>query len=765
MPSVPDSISQRDGKPAVGITGIGVATCLGADAESTWRAILTTRDGMAPMTEIESPLPSGSLGGQCVPLPANYRPDLPREARYLRWTVEHALNAANLDHQSPYQPSRRVVSLGTTLHGIRAGGRFLRTGDPAQLTTFLAGATANRALEGLGLHGGATTTCSACSSSLGAIVLGITLLQTYQADVVVAGGYDAVSEYAWAGFNALRLIAEGPLRPFCRDRQGMKIAEGYGIVILERATDAVRRGAPIAAVLAGCGESADAHHLTKPHPEGRGALAAMRQAINQAGIQPHDLGMIAAHATGTPDNDAAEYQAISGLLASELPRIPVVAFKSLLGHTLGGAGAVELILSTLALRDQIVPACANVATEDIEYSDLNLTARSPRPRDINSTLNTSLGFGGANTCVVLTRPGDSRPHIQGTLEHPAPEVWITGIGILLPGAIGPGAFLQRAHLSNNSELHCPPPPIADPDLATLLHAQRVRRFSPYVKYTLAAAGLAVRDACLSDHPEELVLASAVLGTMHGSPSFCCEYYTQIVRDGARAANPVLFAEGVPNAAAAHLSTSLGIRGSCQTIIGTRTAGLDALALAALCIRAGLARTVLVVAAEEQHPILDHVYRALRLQTSAEDKSLSHGFQSSYGAIAFTLEASTSAAARGIVPYAAVGASASASQGTSGVVRAVASVLKRTGRLANVIGSGCGTWIDRAESLGLRRAGISAQKQPPSQPFGELFAATPFAEIARTLAAPDRPSQFVSLCTDWTGATTAVTITPLSRRIE
>src|SRR5690606_34977483 len=160
-------------------------------------------------------------------------------------------------------------------HGMRAGGRFLRTGDPTPLSDFLAGDVLQRAVGDRPLEGDALTTCSACSSSLGAVALAVTLLETGQLDLVVAGGYDTVSEYAYGGFNSLRLVAEGPLRPFAKNRQGMKLGEGYGLVVLERADAAARRGAkPLAQVL-GFGESADAHHLTQPHPQGEGAAAAM----------------------------------------------------------------------------------------------------------------------------------------------------------------------------------------------------------------------------------------------------------------------------------------------------------------------------------------------------------------------------------------------------------------------------------------------------------------------------------------------------------
>ena len=160
---------------------------------------------------------------------------------------------------------------------------------------------------------------------------------------------------------------------------------------------------PLATIL-GWGESADAHHLTQPHPQGDGAARAIAAAIERAGLTPDDIDLIAAHATGTPDNDAGEYAAFSRVFGARLPQVPVVAFKSHLGHTLGGAGAVELILSAMALRDQMVPACANVRADDIEFPGLRLATGQPRSATIRATLNTSLGFGGANTCVILGPP-------------------------------------------------------------------------------------------------------------------------------------------------------------------------------------------------------------------------------------------------------------------------------------------------------------------------------------------------------------------------
>ena len=752
--------SQKAASHGIVVTGVAAAACLGTDAETIWANVLAGKCGMASMPDVESVLPPDSVGGQVSDLPSSYRPDLAREARYLRWTVEHALRDAGLTPGAQYAPVRGCAVLGTTLHGIRAGGRFLRTGKLAELDSFLAGATASAAFEGLALEGGAFTTCSACSSSLGAIALGVTLLETGQADLVVAGGYDTISEYSWAGFNSLRLIAPGPLRPFCRGRQGMKVAEGYGIVVLERADSAAARGATVRACVAGWGESADAHHLTQPHPQGDGALAAMARALQGANLRPEQLGMIAAHATGTPDNDAAEAAALKSLLGDSLPQVPVVGFKSFLGHTLGGAGAVELVLSSMALRDGLVPACPNVEVDEIEYDGLRVSCGAPTKRSVGSTMNISLGFGGANTCVVLTAPDRCAP--VRPIKAPK-EVWITGLGVVLPGAVGHAAFVDRV-------VHGGPwagTAIEDAALAEYLNLRRSRRLSQYVKYTLAAGSMALRDAGLAGLPASVAATSAILGTMHGSACFCCDYYSQIVKEGAMTANPVLFAEGVPNAGAAHLSTTLGLKGSCQTIIGTRTAGLDALALASLRVRDGTSERMLVVAAEEPCEVVARAYRESGLQAAEGThpaSSAGAGFQSIGGGIAMFLESAESAQSRGAQPYARVTETAWAATARGGPAAGVGSVVSRLGTIGRVIGSACGTWIDRSERLGSRRAGLNGGFTPGTDGFGEAFSATPLISIACECATQRREKRFASICTDWSGAISGVSFDRLNRTL-
>jgi 3-oxoacyl-[acyl-carrier-protein] synthase II len=720
------------------ITGVGLVTSLGTTAEQTWQNVLSQRASLGPMPALETPAPDDKGGYQAMDLPTDltvgFPATLPREIRYLRWTIQQAMVGAQITDALPYEPSRCGCVLGTTLHGMRAGGQFLRSGDFDQLKTFLAGNVLQMAVADLPLRGDAITTCSACSSSLGSIALAVTMLETGQLDLVIAGGYDTVSEYAYGGFNALRLVADGPLRSFARDRRGMKLGEGYGVVILERATEARQRGAKLLATIAGCGESADAHHLTQPDPNGRGAAAAISDALNRAGLQPREIQLIAAHATGTPDNDAGEYAAFSSVFGEQLPNVPVIAFKTHVGHTLGGAGAVELILSMCALRDQTVSPCANVATSDVDFPGLSLAVGQPQPAKISHTLSTSLGFGGANTCVVLSHATD-----RAAKSKPQHEVCITGIGVLLPGAIGLDAF--RALLQSKTVIERDTGPLDESLYLHLLNARRVRRMSTYVKLSLAATALACTDAGFTEQSPLAGDCSVLLGSTHGSASFCVDYYRQIVEGGFIAANPSLFAEGVPNAAAAHLSLMLGMKGACQTVIGSRTAGLDALRLATLRIASGQWDRAIVGAAEEYLPLINEGYRKCGLYSGTGGD----GFATGSGAVSLILENREAMRRRGGKCRGVVGVGASVQLRTVDAVNSIASVLSRLGGMRKVFTSANHTWIDRAEMLGIRKAKASESIEQLYGRLPELFSVGPLAAVAAGLVSNAEASYGVICC--------------------
>lgn len=583
------------------ITGAGLVSALGVTCQESWDAVERGVCGIRPLTALEQEATPTAIGGE-APLDPGDGAGVPREVIHLRRALAEALAEAGLTDAS-YAPDRCGVVLGTTLAGMRSAGAFLRTDDPGAMRPFLAASTLQQMMADRPWTGLAITTCSACGSGLTSLCLAVSLLRAGALDLVIAGGYDPISEYAYAGFNSLRLITKGPPRPFSRDRQGMQLGESYAIITLERAADAAARGVAPLARVAGYGETSDAHHLTQPHPEGDGAARAMQAALDAAGLEPARIGLISAHATATPNNDAAERAALQRVFGPALPAVPVVAFKSYLGHTLGGAGAAELVLTSLAMRAGRVPRTLHLTADEIEFDDLAVNLGPPRSAAIDHTLGLSLGFGGANSCVILAAPGVA-PARDTRATATAREVVVTGIGVVLPGAIGNAAFARRV----TGGLPMAGGAIADEDLLALINARRTRRMSTFVKLVLAASALALKDAAVDDVGAFSETCGAILGTTHGSTRYTEQYYGEIVAEGIGTANPMLFAEGVPNVGTAQLSLMLGLRGPAQTIIGSRTAGLDALYLAAMRIRNGEWSRAIVGSAEEYNVTVDRLYR-------------------------------------------------------------------------------------------------------------------------------------------------------------
>ena len=750
------------------VSGVGLATSLGLDLETTWRGVCERRCGIGPMSAIEQRPDPDKGGGQADDLPGDFLTNQAREVRYLRWVLAQALSHAGIESVGSSRPARLGLILCTTLHGMRSGGQFLRTDDLRHLKSFLAGHAAGALAGALGGVALMTTTCSSCASALSGVGLGMTWLRAGEADAVIVAGYDAVSEYVYAGFNSLRLVADGPPRPFSSDRQGMKVAEGYAAIVMEPACTATGRGASPFVRLLGHGEASDAHHLTQPHPSGRGASRAISSALADAGMAPGDVGLISAHATATPNNDAAEHAALVDVFGPSLRQIPVVAFKAAVGHTLGSAGVVELILCGAALRDQVVPPTPNVSADELEFSDIHLvTSDRAQPRSIRAAITSSLGFGGTNASVVLapavvsqdTASSGTQQDIgatasvnaldAGRLFQQHDEVWVTGLGLVMPGAIGNEAFTALLADGPEPDQDIATEPIGDHELDGLIHAKRMRRMSAYVKLTLAATRLACQDAGISVGDEICHDCSAMLGTTHGSTRYCEQYYRQVVEEGIDAANPVLFAEGVPNAAAAHLSLALGLRGSCQTIIGSRASGLDALMLAAARIRGGQWDRAIVSVAEEHSELVIRAYRGGAFDASHRRGGAGSEFRIGSGAVTMILESaraarSRKARARGRIDrWLAVG-------GSSLLDR---KVLAEAGRRIRVegfsrqfIGSGGGPVIDRVERrVACRASAMPGRESLPSELehswvstyryFGETFSVGPLLGMTAALLTP------------------------------
>jgi 3-oxoacyl-[acyl-carrier-protein] synthase II len=409
---------------SVVVTGLGATTPLGGDVASTWSAMLAGRSGVRALTEDwAKDLPARIAGVAAVdPAEGVGRVQARRMDRCEQFAVV-AAREAWADAGSPeVDPERLGVSVTSGIGGIGstlAAYDMLKEKGWQRITPFTVpmlmpnGSAGLISIE-LGAQAGAHSAVSACASGAEAIGYGIDMIKAGRADVVVAGGTEAaimaLNLGAFAVMRALSLRNDEPeraSRPFDKGRDGFVLGEGAGMVVLESAEHAAARDARVYAVAAGAGYSSDGYHIAHPHPEGRGVKLAMRRALANAGVSPEQITHVNAHATSTPEGDVVEAQAIKAALGETADRVVVSSTKSMTGHLLGGAGAVESVAAIMALTDRVAPPTINL--EDPDDGVEVTVAGEPRPltaagREPMAVLNNAFGFGGHNVSLVFTAP-------------------------------------------------------------------------------------------------------------------------------------------------------------------------------------------------------------------------------------------------------------------------------------------------------------------------------------------------------------------------
>ncbi|WP_406042177.1 beta-ketoacyl-ACP synthase II [Micromonospora sp. NBC_00898] len=405
-------------RPDVVVTGLGATTPLGGDVASTWDAMLAGRSGVSALTQEWAGQLSVRIAAQLAVDPSEVleRVKLRRLDRSEAIAIIAAQQAwadAGLA-DSGLDPERLAVSVGSGIGGattMLAQDDILEASGPRRVSPHTVpmlmpnGPAAWVGLE-LGAKAGVHSVASACATGAEAIALGLDIIRAGRADVVVAGGTEAVIHpLPIAGFASMRAMStrndepERASRPWDKGRDGFVLGEGAGVVVLERADHAAARGARVYARLAGAGITSDAYDIVQPHAEGEGAIRAITKAIADSGVAKTDIMHVNAHATSTPVGDMLEIGALHKALGDH----PVLsATKSMTGHLLGAAGALESIAAILAIRDSVVPPTINLDDPD-EGLTMDVAAHKARHLEIPAALNNAFGFGGHNVALVFTR--------------------------------------------------------------------------------------------------------------------------------------------------------------------------------------------------------------------------------------------------------------------------------------------------------------------------------------------------------------------------
>ena len=410
-------------KRRVVVTGLGMITPVGNDVATTWRALTEGKSGAGPITKFDAsnfPVRFACEVKGFDPLRAMDRKEAKRADLYTQYAVSAAVEAmadAGLSPGNGYDVDRTGVILGSGIGGLKSFEEqhdIYRERGPSKISPFfipmfIADIAAGIVSMRFNAKGPNYATVSACATSAHAIGDAFRTIQYGDADIMITGGSEAtVTPMAIGGFANMKALSErneSPAtasRPFDATRDGFVMGEGAGVVVLEELEHAKARGAKIYAEIVGYGATGDAHHLTAPAPEGEGAQRAMKRAMKDAGVGPADVDYINAHGTSTPANDLNETKAIKAVFGDRAKDINVSSTKSMTGHMLGAAGAIEFIFCALATRDSVIPPTINYETPDPEL-DLNYTPNQAAKRPVRLALSNSFGFGGHNVSLAIKR--------------------------------------------------------------------------------------------------------------------------------------------------------------------------------------------------------------------------------------------------------------------------------------------------------------------------------------------------------------------------
>lgn len=603
------------------ITGAGAICSAGRGVPAVWDVLTRGGSALRPLTVLDSPRYQAHRVGEVDLTVAGLPGDRPGpRSDSLAWTAaREALQQAGLSTPAtPGAPSGMGVLVGATVGGMdlseRLVARLLQGGRTGfgDFRYHACGGIADRLANRLNVRGPTLTLSTACSAGAFAIAMGAALVAHGETECVLAGGCDALCRLTLNGFGSLLLLDSAGCRPFDASRAGISLGEGAAFVVIETAEHARSRGAIALAEIAGYGASCDAWHPTAPHPEGRGAIEALRAALESAEFDPDTVDFLCAHGTGTPDNDLMEVRAFREVFRDRVP--PFSSNKRCFGHTLAASGALNVVLSLHAIRSQTLPPSPGFETGDpaLGLEPIRTATRTT----VRRLLSNAFGFGGNNVVVALAATRSQAASASAgssQLSSARPQRFpIVGCGAMGAGGGSIDAILARARSGGPAPVEyrlpevlgggCVPVLACREDLVEASGADRamVRRLSAIQLQVLAAARQSANGCGDEVPPSRRCVA---VGTALGSLSDTAAFVENMIQREERAPRPTHFAHSVHNALAAQVALQLEYRGPNATLTQRETSFECALWQAQQVLAEDRADVVLAGAADELHPYL------------------------------------------------------------------------------------------------------------------------------------------------------------------
>ena len=573
-------------KENIVITGEGILCAIGLDKSSVLSSLKEKRSGIGTMRYLNSShkeLPVGE-----VPLSNDdmcHQLGL-KEARYVNRTtlmgmlaVRQALAEAGIDNTMVKEKSLRIVLIsGTTVAGMDVTESFfsqLEQSDDAVecLKYHTAGSSTRMIADYFDLFAEYTTISTACSSAANAFILGARMLEEGEADMVVAGGTEALSLFHLNGFNSLMILDHEPCRPFDANRTGLNLGEGAAFVVMETEAGAHRRGAKPHAYLIGYGNACDAFHQTASSDNGEGAYLAMTEALQMAGLEPQDVQYVNAHGTGTPNNDLSESVALKRVFGDQMPLVS--STKSFTGHTTSASGSIESVICILALNHQFVPANLGWSQAD-EHVVIPTMGEDSYP--LQHVLCNAFGFGGNDTSMIFSlSPVETTP-----IPHSAVDIKV----------------LSKVEISSEENLS---------EIKEYVKPMEARRMGKIMKSSLLSSLKALKQAGI-ECPDAIIT-----GTAWGCIENSEQLLRQLEEEGETSLKPTLFMQSTHNTISSNIAIRLGCHGYNVTYTQDEDSLEWAMRDAEQLIRSGKCKTVLVGCHDESTPFIGQLMERIGYQ--------------------------------------------------------------------------------------------------------------------------------------------------------
>jgi 3-oxoacyl-[acyl-carrier-protein] synthase II len=588
----------------IAITGVGVVSSLGASARETWPRVLAGERGIGELTVFEAEAyrtrTVAEVSGIADVVPGHV----------LSRTSELACRAAREAIADAALPRDRRVGLvvaGTTAGMLETESLLAvllgptREVDPearkealSRMLSHPLSAPTDRVESELGPFTRVRSLSSACSGGANAILVGASWLELGLVDAVVCGAADALCRVTLAGFNALAALDPAGARPFDKRRRGLTLGEGAGFIVLETRASAEARKKDIVATVLGWASRSEAHHVTNPEPRGEAPVRAMQAALRRAGLTPADVDYVNAHGTGTPLNDPMETRALARVLGDRLKDVPVSSQKGQIGHTLAAAGAIEAVLTALAIRDGVLPPTGGLEEPDPEC-DLRHVMRAEK-HDTRVALSSSFGFGGMDTVLVLGR-GDAHEPPRRARRR----VVVTGAASVTPAGVrvGPDVASVAEQKATGADVEI--------DFDQHLDVDRARRLDRASRLAAVVAMRALGAERETDVPSE---AGIVFGSAFGAVDATSAFMRRLREKGPRLVSPADFPSLVPSSPAGHVSIQLGLTGPAMVVADLAASGECAFTQAWELAAIGEVDRVVACAVEERSAIVEQVLHAV-----------------------------------------------------------------------------------------------------------------------------------------------------------